>query len=130
MHFKREEKQMKIVNVAKKIKRDIVSKIERFVLIFSLIGFNLCTIVYAEDNNEIIKGTVTDIFNFIQVGFFISALITGLMAGKSYSDSQTNDDPGANKTFRGQVTAALVLLAIAIGVTVFRDRIIKIIIKE
>ena len=121
---------MKIVNAAKKIKRDIVSKIERFVLIFSLIGFNLCTIVYAEDNNEIIKGTVTDIFNFIQVGFFISALITGLMAGKSYSDSQTNDDPGANKTFRGQVTAALVLLAIAIGVTVFRDRIIKIIIKE
>lgn len=121
---------MKTVNVVKKIKRDIVSKIERFVLIFSIIGFNLCTIVYAEDNNEIIKGTITDIFNVIQVGFFVSALITGLMAGKSYGDSLTNDDPGANKTFRGLLTSSLVLLALAIGVTVFRDRIIKFIIKE
>ena len=99
-------------------------------MIFSIIGFNLCTIVYAEDNNEIIKGTITDIFSFIQVGFFISALITGVMAGKSYSDSQTNDDPGENKAFRGLLTSALVLLALAIGVAVFRDRIIKIIIKE
>ena len=121
---------MKTLNVLKRIKRDIISKIEKFALILSIIGFNLCTIVYAEDNNEIIKGTITDIFNVIQVGFFISALITGLMAGKSYSDSQTNDDPGANKAFRGLLTSALVLLALAIGVAVFRDRIIKIIIKE
>jgi len=36
---------MKTLNVLKRIKRDIISKIEKFALIFSIIGFNLCTIV-------------------------------------------------------------------------------------
>ena len=118
---------MKTTNVLKNNYSNLVRKIKKLTLIFSIFTFNLYSVVYATDNNEVIKGTVTDIFKFVQSGLFISGVVFGIMAGKSFSEVQSNDDPSANKAFRGQLTAALVLFAIALGITAFRDRILLLI---
>lgn len=96
-------------------------KKELFVLPFFILLFS--NMVYAT-GNDLGKELVNEIFSFARTGFFITGAITGLFSLKYFAEANSNEDPGAAKLAKGNLTAAIIFFSAGTIATVFGDKIV------